>query len=424
MDSACMNSLISNQAFERLGLERRNANILVNGITDGNPSKTTGAVTLQISSRFDDRVVIVVEALILKKLVPDQPSQPFEVDAGALAEAPLADPSYNKCEPGKLYDGRGVPIAQNSVFGYLVGGHFNTSHAAEGHAVLSLTTSLNLDQTLRKFWEGDTYLPFDCTKPELGESATAAIRRFKAMERKFSIDPELQHHYQQFMTEYLTLGHMEKVPPSEDAVAPEKSFYLPHYAVWKVDSKTTKLRVVFDASSKSGSGVSLNDCLLVGPNVNESLFNVFLRWHTYKIAFIADIVKMYRQILVAREDADYLQIVWRNSPDQPLEHYRLLTVTYSTASAAYQAMAALRRVAEDNKEEHPLVAERIPRNIYVDHLFSGADSIDDAKLLRNEITHVLESAGFVLRKWSSNEPQLLECGAIQDEPSAKSTLRR
>ncbi|XP_065086839.1 uncharacterized protein LOC135708666 [Ochlerotatus camptorhynchus] len=332
MDSSCMNSLISNQAFERLGLERRNANILVNGITDGNPSKTTGAVTLQISSRFDDRVVIVVEALILKKLVPDQPSQPFEVDAGALAEAPLADPSYNKCEPGKLYDGRGVPIAQNSVFGYLFGGHFNTSHAAEGRAVLSLTTSLNLDQTLRKFWEVEEVpkskqltpdelraaehfhstlsrnesgryvvrLPFDRTKPELGESATAAIRRFKAMERKFSINPELQHHYQQFMTEYLTLGHMEKVPPSEVAVAPEKSFYLPHHAVWKVDSTTTK------------------------------------------------------------EDADYLRIVWRNSPDQPLEHYRLLTVTYGKASAAYQAMAALRRVAEDNKEEHPLIPSTTP----------------------------------------------------------------
>ncbi|KXJ67818.1 hypothetical protein RP20_CCG010117 [Aedes albopictus] len=72
VDSACMNSLISKQAFERLGLERRNANILVSGITDGKPSKTTGAVTLQISSRFDDRIVIVVDALILNHLVPTE----------------------------------------------------------------------------------------------------------------------------------------------------------------------------------------------------------------------------------------------------------------------------------------------------------------------------------------------------------------
>ncbi|XP_038107028.1 uncharacterized protein LOC119766511 [Culex quinquefasciatus] len=463
VDSACMNSLISKQAFERLGLERRNASILVSGITDGKPSKTTGAVTLQIASRFDDRVVIVVDALILNNLVPDQPSQQFNVDTNALAEAPLADPSFNQrgkidlllgievffsiLEPGKLFDGRGAPIAQNSIFGYLVGGQFDTSHAAEGRAVLGLTTTMNLDQTLRKFWEVEEVpkamqytpdeqraaehfhstlsrneagryvvrLPFDSAKPQLGESATAAIRRFKAMERKFSLDSELQQNYKQFMTEYLALGHMEKVPPCEVAVTPEKSFYLPHHGVWKVDSKTTKLRVVFDASSKTASGVSLNDRLLVGPNVNEPLFNVFTRWRTYKFAFCADVEKMYRQVLVAREDADYQRIVWRESPEQPLEHYRLLTVTYGTASAAYQAMAALRQVAEDNKEQHPLAAERFPLNFYVDDLLSGADSIGDAKNLRNEITHVLESGGFVLRKWSSNDPQLLECGAEQDE---------
>lgn len=463
VDSACMNSLINKQAFERLGLERRNASILVSGITNGKPSKTAGAVTLQIASRFDDRVVIVVDALILNNLVPDQPSQQFNVDADALAESPLADPSFNKrgkidlllgievffsiLEPGKLFDKRGIPIAQNSIFGYLVGGQFDASHAAEGRAVLGLTTTMNLDQTLRKFWEVEEVpkakqftpdevraaehfcstlsrtefgryvvrLPFDGTKPELGESATAAIRRFKAMERKFSLDPELQQHYKQFMTEYLALGHMEKVAPCEVPVAPEKSFYLPHHGVWKVDSKTTKLRVVFDASSKSASGVSLNDRLLVGPNVNEPLFNVFTRWRTYKFAFCADIEKMYRQVLVAREDADFQRIVWRDSPDQPLEHYRLLTVTYGTASAAYQAMAALRQVAEDNKEKHTLAAERIPQNFYVDDLLSGADSIDDAKNLRSEITHVLESGGFVLRKWSSNEPQLVKNRADQDE---------
>ncbi|XP_062538048.1 uncharacterized protein LOC134206364 [Armigeres subalbatus] len=96
VDSACMNSLISKQAFERLGLERRNASILVSGITDGKSSKTSGAVTLQISSRFDDRIIIVVEALILNHLVSDQPSQQFDIDTSALAEAPLADPDYNK----------------------------------------------------------------------------------------------------------------------------------------------------------------------------------------------------------------------------------------------------------------------------------------------------------------------------------------
>lgn len=459
VDSACMNTLITKQAFNRLGLERRNANILVSGISDSEPSKARGSVMLQISSRFDDQVIIVVEALIMDTLVPNQPCETFDIDSSAFDEMPLADPNFNRSgkidlllgievffsilEPGKLLDPRGVPVAQNSIFGYLVGGRFDTSSRASDRRTsvgLSCTADINLDQTLRRFWELEELpkpkqltedeqravdifrstlsrtesgryvvrLPFDTTKPELGESANAAIRRFKAVERKFSIDPEFKQLYTQFMAEYQALGHMERVPSTEVAIAPEKCFYLPHHAVWKADSTTTKLRVVFDASNKSDSGVSLNDRLLVGPNVNEPLFNVFARWRTYKIAFCADVQKMYRQVLVSREDADYQRIVFREDPNHPLEHYRLLTVTYGTASAAYQAVATLHQIAEDNRELHPLAASRIPKNFYVDDLLSGADTVEEAEFLRDELVDVLNSGGFVLRKWSTNEPKLLD----------------
>nr|XP_029707769.1 uncharacterized protein LOC115254420 [Aedes albopictus] len=264
IDSACMNSMITKQAFHRLGLKRRNANVLVSGISSDRSSKTEGVVTLQIASRFDNTITIVVDALILNQLVSDQPCQKFDVDTSVFSGQPLADPHYNDrgkidlllgievlfsiLEPGKLIDIHGVPLAQNSIFGYLVGGRFSApSHKAENTAVINLVSEVNLDQTLRKFWEVQEVpatklltedeqravhhfnstvscgfdgrytvrLPFDDTKPELGESANTAIRRFYAMERKFSIDPHLKEAYMKFMTDYLTLGHMEKVPAAE-----------------------------------------------------------------------------------------------------------------------------------------------------------------------------------------------------------------
>ena len=41
-------------------------------------------------------------------------------------------------------------------------------------------------------------------------------------------------------------------------------------------SSTTKLRIVFDGSAKTTNGLSLNDILLVGPNIQQDLFSILL----------------------------------------------------------------------------------------------------------------------------------------------------
>ena len=64
------------------------------------------------------------------------------------------------------------------------------------------------------------------------------------------------------MDEYFKMNHAELVPVADLQKPPKEIFYLPMHAVRKEHSSTTKLRVVFDASAKSASGISLNDLLL------------------------------------------------------------------------------------------------------------------------------------------------------------------
>lgn len=66
-------------------------------------------------------------------------------------------------------------------------------------------------------------------------------------------------------------------------------YYIPHHAVFKDTSITTKVRVVFDASCKTSSGLSLNDCLMVGPNLQQDLLSILLRFRTFKYVITADI---------------------------------------------------------------------------------------------------------------------------------------
>jgi len=86
---------------------------------------------------------------------------------------------------------------------------------------------------------------------------------------------------------------------------------MPHHAVTKESSNTTKVQIVFDASVKSDAGMSLNDMLLVGPTIQDKLFAHLIRFWTYKYVITADIERMCLQIRLHKDDRRYQQILWR-----------------------------------------------------------------------------------------------------------------
>jgi len=111
-------------------------------------------------------------------------------------------------------------------------------------------------------------LPFNEEKYRLGESYNTARRKLHALERRLSMKPEIYEDYRCFLKEYETLGHMTEARYSNS----QEGYFLPHHAVLKESSTTTKLRVVFDASSKTTTGFSLNDVLLSGLWYNKISF--------------------------------------------------------------------------------------------------------------------------------------------------------
>ena len=70
--------------------------------------------------------------------------------------------------------------------------------------------------------------------------------------------------------------------------------YIPHLAVIRKEAKTTKLRVVYDASATSNkTSVSLNECLLKGPSLNPLLFHILLRFREKRTALVGHIEKAF-----------------------------------------------------------------------------------------------------------------------------------
>ncbi|XP_043493640.1 uncharacterized protein LOC122518673 [Polistes fuscatus] len=162
----------------------------------------------------------------------------------------------------------------------------------------------------------------------------------------------------------------------------EDRFYLPHHAVLKHTSITTKLRVVFDASAKTSNGKSLNNVLMVGPTIQEDLFALLVRFRSHAIAITADIAKMYRQIIIDPRDRKYQTILWRRQESDPVKTYRLNTVTYGTASASFLATRTLHQLASDEFNRFPRAAIALKEDFYVDDLLTGARTVREAKFVR------------------------------------------
>ena len=149
------------------------------------------------------------------------------------------------------------------------------------------------------------------------------------------------------------LGHMKLIPKEEINISGKSVFYLPHHSVFKENSLSTKLRVVFDGSFKSTNGRSLNDNLHKGPVLQQDLVAVILTFRCKKYFFSADIKQMFRMNDVHQNDQDYQRVLWRASKDDQIEHYRLTTVTYGTRPASSLAIRTLLQLSKDERINFP-----------------------------------------------------------------------
>lgn len=340
----------------------------------------------------------------------------------------------------------GLPTAQNTVFGWILSGIVQNTLNMVEHSIR--THHVTIDDQLAKFWEieeistmrhltaeeekceafyeqtvsRDTKgrihvrIPMKHDNVRFGESEHTAVQRQFQIERRFKENIEFAERYRKFMAQYIELGHMREVigakinlKRSPTMLEPSRrEYYIPHHAVIKEASSTTKLRVVFDASRKTTNGKSLNEEMLIGPRLQEDLTAIMMRWRKFRIAFCADIEKMYRQIMVDEPDNNLQRIVWRPTPNERMKIYQLCTVTYGTASAPYLAVKSLQTLANLERNNYPIGADIVLNNFYVDDVLCGADTVAECLEAQKELISLLSSGGLALRKWASNCNKILE----------------
>lgn len=465
LDNGSQVNFISRKFFKKLQLSSRKAEMPVHGIGGGR-IQSSSVLDIHVSSSVKN-FSLSIPCYVLPAIVNDLAACPVATDRMELSKElldDLADPGFAKAGTidlligaGSFYDileakrisvGMDTIKLQDSKFGWIVTGGVGATCllgvGSVGEMLENEWKSLSekeegkygrnsknnkkcqeeeqarqhFSSTVRRDSRDGRFivrLPIKGEIEDVGNTINMARARFLNVEQKLGRNETLREEYVKFMREYLEMNHMEEVV--DEVTIPERACYLPHHAVVKSSSLTTKVRVVFDASARGTKGQSLNDILLCGPTVQDDVFAILSRFRKHQYVLMADVEKMYRQVKMDPEDCDLQRIVWRFSPSEELRSFRLLTITYGTVPAAFMATQCLVRLAEDAREKYPLASRSIREDFYMDDLMTGHDTEEGCVKLQQEISTILDAAKLPLRKWCSNSQYVRQqIGKCSDDP--------
>ena len=174
-------------------------------------------------------------------------------------------------------------------------------------------------------------LPFKSDRPVLPNNEKSALKRLMSLRKKLKQNIELHSDYTDFMNMMLANNYAEQIPASEDT--PVQEWYIPHHAVYNL-KKSPNARIVFDCSATYNS-TCLNDLLLQGPDLLNSLITVLCKFRERPVAIMADIEKMFYRFKVREDHRDYLRYFWWKDGDinsDPLK-YRMTVHLFGATSS-------------------------------------------------------------------------------------------
>ncbi|GFW40711.1 integrase catalytic domain-containing protein [Trichonephila clavipes] len=411
LDVGSQSCLCTRACAEKLQLKTEKINTVVSCVNDAS-MVVKNCVKTSVENKaktFESELML----LVVNKITDLIPNKVIDVYVNVSEFVPLANDKFNVpdridmllgaeifyelLKPGKFYCDNSHLVLQNTVFGYVVSG--SVDQVTENRVHCGLIVDDDLNKTLKKFWEIE------------------GVHIEPKVDTEVSLDSRYLSLYAEFLKEYKELGHLERVVESSE---PPTHYYILHHGILRPEKLTTKLRIVFNGSSPTTTGISLNDILLKS-EVKEVVFETISRFRRHKFAFTTDIQKMYRQILINPDQQDLQRIIWKHGLDAEILTYRLKTVTYGLSNAPFLAIRTLQQLAKDEKSRFPLASETLLYDTYMDDIVSGAPDLETAQQLQSQLKDALQSCGMNLHKWSSNSPELLNSSLSSDVEHSFST---
>ncbi|GFT50985.1 integrase catalytic domain-containing protein [Nephila pilipes] len=247
----------------------------------------------------------------------------------------------------------------------------------------------------------------DNLKESLDNNYEIAHERFSKLCDKFKNDQSLYTEYKNVIDSYVEQNIVERVPNSN--VVGGAELYLPHRTVIRHDRVSSKLRIVFDASSHKRGKFSLNDSLHIGPN--PDLFELLLSFRKHPIAFTVDIKQAFLNVELDDSDKNVTKFFWTDNPEsfsESLEVLRFNRVLFGINSSPFLLTATIKYHLKKYSSLFPQTHELLNKFVYVDDVLGGQSTVASAYTTSLECVQIFSEANMPLHKWATNSAELRE----------------
>ncbi|XP_028416927.1 uncharacterized protein LOC114541139 [Dendronephthya gigantea] len=274
--------------------------------------------------------------------------------------------------------------------------------------------ALNIMESSAKKVNGhyEISLPWRDGSPSFPNNRKMAEKRLISLQRRLKKDTHLKENYRNVIEGYLEKGYAAKVPEerrtSECESTTGRVWYLPHHPVFHAQ-KPEKVRVVFDCAARFGD-TSLNDQLLRGPDLTNTLIGVLIRFRQEPVALTSDVEAMFHQVRVNSQDSEALRFLWWPDADlsKPPQDYSMQVHLFGATSSPSCANFSLRKTSQDHQYEFDKeTVNTVEKNFYVDDCLKSVATVEKATRLASQLRAMLAKGGFHLTKWASNSREVL-----------------
>ena len=274
-----------------------------------------------------------------------------------------------------------------------------------------IDTCVTLDKDQRKLF---TKLPF-IKDPEVKLTNNRRIAekvlqtQIKLIEKNPGMKAEVDKAHQKLQSKGYVVP-LTSLPEQVQKDVLTNQYYIPWRTVFKSGSLSTPCRLVYDASSRSPGGESLNEVLAKGENKLARLLHLLIRFRYGCEAFSSDVSMAYNQIWLETSEYKYQKYLWRENltAEEATIVMVIITIIYGVRPSGNLTIAGFAEIVKHARTIGGKLlsgARALEDSSYMDDIFSAFPSLRERNDAAASLVEVLKLGNMCVKAITrSGEP--------------------